>query len=108
MGRADVAFHVDVGFSGRRLRPALRDRGEFRRTTRTVLGPDRGNARHIPPPHSPRRQAPAGPEWPLYDAVTAPDSRYPIAPYLERRTLQPSVFHHGNRGLERDRILREG
>ena len=44
----------------------------------------------------------------LYDAVTAADSRYPIAPYLERRTLQPSVFHHGNRGLDRDRILREG
>src|SRR5262249_34626571 len=33
---------------------------------------------------------------------------YPVAPYLERRTLQPSVFHHGNRGLDRDRILREG
>ena len=44
----------------------------------------------------------------LYDAVTAANSGYPIAPYLERRTLQPSVFHHGNRGLERDRILREG
>ena len=44
----------------------------------------------------------------LYDAVTAANSRYPIAPYLERRTLQPSVFHHGNRGLERERILREG
>jgi hypothetical protein len=45
---------------------------------------------------------------PIYDAVTAANSRYPIAPYLERRTLQPSVFHHGNRGLERERILREG
>ncbi len=42
---------------------------------------------------------------PLYDAVTAPDARAPIAPYLEARTLRPTVFHHGNRGLTRDRIL---
>jgi hypothetical protein len=41
----------------------------------------------------------------LYDAVTAPDSRTPVAPYLEARTQLPSVFHHGNRGLTRDRIL---
>ena len=47
-------------------------------------------------------------DGPLYHAVTALDSRYPIAPYLERRTLEPSVYHHGNRGLSRDRILREG
>jgi hypothetical protein len=45
---------------------------------------------------------------PLYDAVTAEHSRRPIAPYLEARTLRPSVFHHGNRGLTRDRILNEG
>jgi len=44
----------------------------------------------------------------LYDAVTAPDSRYPIAHYFERRTLIPSVFHQGNRGLTRDRVLQEG
>ena len=47
-------------------------------------------------------------DGPLYDAVTAPDSRAPIAPYLEARTLRPSVFHHGNRGLTRDRILGRG
>jgi hypothetical protein len=35
----------------------------------------------------------------LYDAVTALGSRAPVAPYLEKRTQQPSVFHHGNRGL---------
>ena len=51
---------------------------------------------------------PADDSGPLYDAVTAPNSRYPVAPYLERKTLQPSAFHQGNRGLERDRILREG
>jgi len=51
---------------------------------------------------------PSDDDGPLYDAVTEPDSRYPIAPYLEARTLRPSVFHHGNRGLDRNRILREG
>jgi hypothetical protein len=35
----------------------------------------------------------------LYDAVTALGSRAPVAPFLEQRTQQPSVFHHGNRGL---------
>ncbi|HZZ25562.1 MAG TPA: hypothetical protein VFE60_24745 [Roseiarcus sp.] len=41
----------------------------------------------------------------LYDAVTAERSRAPVAPYMEARTQRPSVFHHGNRGLARDRIL---
>jgi hypothetical protein len=45
---------------------------------------------------------------PLYDAITADKSRYPLAPYLESRTLTPSVFHQGNRGLARERILQEG
>src|ERR1700733_10939846 len=43
----------------------------------------------------------------LYDAVTAPDSRAPIAPYLEARTQFPSVYHHGNRGLPRPQILND-
>ena len=51
---------------------------------------------------------PADSDGPTYDAVTQPLSRYPLAPYLEKRTLRPSVFHQGNRGLDRDRILREG
>lgn len=46
-------------------------------------------------------------DGPLFDAVTAPDSRAPIAPYLQKRALTPTVFHHGNRGMTRDRILRE-
>jgi hypothetical protein len=46
-------------------------------------------------------------DGPLYDAVTAPDSRAPLAPLFEARTQRPSVYHHGNRGLTRDRILRE-
>jgi hypothetical protein len=41
----------------------------------------------------------------LYDAVSQPGSRAPVAPYMEARTQHPSVFHHGNRGLTRDRIL---
>ena len=41
----------------------------------------------------------------LYDAVTKENSRAPVAPYMEARTQRPSVFHHGNRGLTRDRIL---
>src|ERR1044072_7023536 len=43
----------------------------------------------------------------LYDAITANDSRAPVAPYFESQTHQPSVFHHGNRGMTRDRILTE-
>ncbi len=44
-------------------------------------------------------------DGPLYDAVTSQGSRAPVAPYMEARTQRPSVFHHGNRGLARDRIL---
>ncbi|MES2450294.1 MAG: hypothetical protein V4610_06980 [Pseudomonadota bacterium] len=51
---------------------------------------------------------PLDPSGPLYDAVTAPDSRAPVAPYMEARSLEPSVYHHGNRGMTRDRILAEG
>jgi hypothetical protein len=40
----------------------------------------------------------------LYDAVVAPGSSAPVAPYLEARTQRPSVFHNGNRGLTRARI----
>ena len=41
----------------------------------------------------------------LYAAVAAPGSRAPVAPYFEARTQRPTVYHHGNRGLTRDRIL---
>ena len=46
-------------------------------------------------------------DGPLFDAITALDSRAPVAPYFERRALTPTVFHHGNRGMTRDRILTE-
>ena len=44
---------------------------------------------------------------PLFDAVTREASAAPVAPYLEARALPPTVFHHGNRGLTRDRIEAE-
>jgi hypothetical protein len=50
---------------------------------------------------------PADSSGPLYDAVTAVGAYYPLAPYLECKALRPSVFHHGNRGLDRARILYE-
>jgi membrane protein implicated in regulation of membrane protease activity len=56
---------------------------------------------------------PADSDGPLYDAVTKGAfeggvSRYRLAAYFEARTPRPSVFHQGNRGLNRDRIEREG
>ncbi|PZU10198.1 hypothetical protein [Sphingomonas sp.] len=43
----------------------------------------------------------------LYTAVAAADSRQAVAPYFEARAHRPSVFHQGNRGMTRDRILAE-
>ena len=51
---------------------------------------------------------PANRDGPLFVAVTSPDSRFPVAPYFAARSLRPSAFHHGNRGLDRGRILDEG
>jgi hypothetical protein len=51
---------------------------------------------------------PADHTGPLYDAVTkSKTQRYPLAPYLEARTIPASVAHQGNRGLYRQRILDE-
>jgi hypothetical protein len=43
----------------------------------------------------------------LYKAVTDANSRAPVVPYFEARKHAPTVFHHGNRGMTRDRILAE-
>lgn len=43
----------------------------------------------------------------LFGVVTAPGSTATIAPYLEAMSEPPSVFHHGNRGLVRERIVKE-
>jgi hypothetical protein len=50
---------------------------------------------------------PGDSDGPLYVAVTEAGSRAPIAPYLQARSLKPTVYHHGNRGMTRDRILAE-
>jgi len=50
---------------------------------------------------------PQGPRGALYDAVTAENSQAPLAPYLETCIVRPAVFHQGNRGLDRNRILAE-
>lgn len=52
-------------------------------------------------------KCPLDSDGPLFTSITGPDARAPIAPYLERRSLKPTVFHHGNRGMTRDRILAE-
>ena len=46
-------------------------------------------------------------DGPLFSAVTAHGSQAPVAPYMEARTKWPSAYHHGNRGMSRDRILAE-
>ena len=43
----------------------------------------------------------------LFEAVTRPGSRAPVAPLLEALTIRPIVFHQGNRGLDRARIADE-
>ena len=43
----------------------------------------------------------------LYDAVTAANSKMPLAPFLQTLIVKPAVFHQGNRGLTRGRILAE-
>jgi hypothetical protein len=53
-------------------------------------------------------KCPLDPTGPLFKAIVDTNSRAPIAPYLQARTLKPTVFHHGNRGLTRDRIIAEG
>lgn len=52
-------------------------------------------------------KAPLDQDAALFEAVTAANSRAPVAPYFEARAGTPTVFHHGNRGMTRDRILAE-
>lgn len=50
---------------------------------------------------------PRGSDAALYDATVEEGTRLSVAPYLERRAAVPSVYHHGNRGLVRARIVAE-
>lgn len=43
----------------------------------------------------------------MFKAVTAPLSRAPIAPLLDRQSVFPAASHAGARGLSRNRILRQ-
>ncbi|QCO15692.1 hypothetical protein D3869_10890 [Azospirillum brasilense] len=52
-------------------------------------------------------ERPSGPTGALFDRVVAAGSRQPIASLLEGHSFQPLIVHIGNRGLDRDRILRE-
>lgn len=44
----------------------------------------------------------------LFNAVIKQNSRIPVAPLLEACTVLPAVYHQGNRGLDRMRIIDEG
>ncbi len=44
----------------------------------------------------------------LFNAITAVDSRVPLAPLLEAFTIMPAVSHRGNRGIKRAHIIAEG
>ena len=43
----------------------------------------------------------------MFAAIMAPGAKLPLAPYLETLIVRPAVFHQGNRGLDRARILAE-
>jgi hypothetical protein len=89
----DPLFVVEANFDGRP--------GPFWAQLESAIGPElRAMLRCC--------KRPLDNDGPLFDAVTAPDARAPIAPYLEARSLTPTVYHHGNRGMTRDRILAEG
>ena len=72
--RAVVTLPVDVGLPGRPLRSDLRDRGQFRRIARCILGPVEATlADHLRPMLRCCKR-PADNDGPAYDAVTRPDS----------------------------------
>ncbi|KRC80110.1 hypothetical protein [Sphingomonas sp. Root241] len=88
----DPLFVIEANFDG----PA----GSFWAQLESAIGPDlRAMLRCC--------KCPLDNDGPLFTSIAGPDARAPIAPYLERRSLKPTVFHHGNRGMTRDRILAE-
>ena len=91
-GQYDPIFALEANFDG----PA----GPFWAALEDLLGNElRQIVRCCKPPSDNTRE--------LYDAVTDSKVPNPIAPYLETKTLTPAAFHVGNRGLDRERILRE-
>ncbi len=88
----DPLFVIEANFDG--------ERGPFFAQLEGAIGPELRNMLRC-------CKCPLDDCGPLFLSITGPDSRAPIAPYLEARALTPTVFHHGNRGLTRDRILAE-
>ncbi|NIJ22225.1 hypothetical protein FHS95_003940 [Sphingomonas naasensis] len=88
----DPLFVIEANFDGAR--------GPFWAQLESAIGPDlRLMLRCC--------KRPLDNDGPLFDSIVAANARAPIAPYLERRALTPTVYHHGNRGMTRDRILAE-
>lgn len=88
----DPIFVVEVNFDGAP--------GPFWAQLEAAIGPDlRGMLRCC---KTPRDRAGA-----LFQAVTAADSRRLLAPFLELLAARPAIHHVGNRGLARDRIVRQ-
>lgn len=91
-GEYDPVFVVEANFDGAP--------GPFWKDLETAIGPElRAMLRCC--------KQPLDETGALYAAVTAPGAQEAVAPYFEARTAKPSVFHQGNRGMTRDRIIDE-
>ncbi|AQR73957.1 hypothetical protein BXU08_10120 [Sphingomonas sp. LM7] len=88
----DPLFVIEANFDG--------EAGPFWAQLESAIGPDLRTMLRC-------CKRPLDNDGPLFDSIVAPDARAPIAPYLECRSLTPTVFHQGNRGMTRDRILAE-
>lgn len=88
----DPIFVVEVNFDGAP--------GPFWAQLEGAIGPElRGMLRCC---EAPRDAAAA-----LFQAVVAAGSSRPLAPFLEAQAVRPAVHHVGNRGLARERIVRQ-
>ena len=88
----DPIFVIEVNFDGAP--------GPFWAQLDEAIGPElRGMLRCCEPP----RDSMAS----LFEAVIAANSRRPLAAFLEAQAVGPAVHHVGNRGLSRERIVRQ-
>jgi hypothetical protein len=94
---------------------ALRDRLPTLHFLSVVVFDETAGVEKSRPPFSPLLQLrdvlrlcspPLGAGDALFNTITAPGSRVPIAPLLDRQSVYPAAGHIGARGLSRDRILR--
>lgn len=89
----DPVFVLEANFDG--------EPGPFWAQLEAAIGPTLRDVLRLCKPPRDKRLA-------LFNAVTRPDSRAPVAPLLEALTVRPAVAHQGNRGMERARIIDEG